>query len=58
MHLLINKFKGYQVGRNKGLTMDECQLLLENEDHECFMLDYSLYSDIMDYRDHIYEEME
>lgn len=54
---LVKQFKSFQnTGRNP-LSFDELQFLCENEEHEAFMVDYNLYSDIMDERDNLEEEL-
>mgnify|MGYP000456584262 CR=1 FL=1 len=53
---LIEKFKSYNETNKNQPTIEELIFLLENEDHEAFMIEYSLYSDIMDLRDHLEEE--
>lgn len=58
VNYLIAKFKKHQVSNSESLTFNEAQFLCENEDHEAFMFDSSLYTDIMDMRDHLEEEGE
>lgn len=50
---LVQDFKAWDQGLGKPLTYDQCQILLEAEEHEVFMFDYSLYQDIMEFRDHL-----
>lgn len=53
---LIEKYRHFEQGMGIGLTFEEVQFLCDNEEHEVFMFDFSLYRDLMDYRDHLQEE--
>jgi hypothetical protein len=50
---LIVKFKNFEAGYEYPPTLEEVQFLCQNEEHELFAFDYSLFRDIMDFRDHL-----
>ena len=55
---LIADFRAYERGEGEALTYDQCQVLLNSEEHEAFIYDYGLYQDIMNFRDHLELEMD
>lgn len=53
---LLGQFADWQCTNQSPLTLEQAQFLLENEEHEAFCYDHSLYHSLMDYRDHLVEE--
>lgn len=51
---LISQFQAYEYGRAEALTLAECEYLLSNEEQ----IDFSLYQDVMNFRDHLELELE
>ena len=50
---LIVQFNDYQSGYAEPLTFEECNQVLDHEDHEAFIFDHGLYREIMDFRDYL-----
>ena len=55
---LIKQYKSWECTGNNPLTKLEVRFLLENEEHEAFFMEWSLYQDLMNYEDHLLSEEE
>jgi hypothetical protein len=53
---LVVKFQEWDRTNQNGLTHEETQFLLENEEHEAFAFDFGLFRSIMDYADYLHDE--